>query len=321
MKKTRHRGQRFLCPCQHESFVLTRRGAFHELVGASVEADTRPHDGWTFLTGSCGAGVALRFKGVKVTDSRDVLLEEMKRVRALPARRIEPYEQVLRGLDEKARLRLDAIVAEIRDALAQGMKQWLVAGERLTEAKRLFKGDRGAFGCWVKQNGMDPHHAHRFMTAYDLTRALPAFSPTLVKMGQEKLVLLERLPGPKRIELLEAGVPVNGAVVPIDRVTYRQFNEYVRSITGKSTRGRKAKEKPAGDEPREHYGLPAEFGEALHAALGGLQALKALAKKKRFAELDPKRRRIAGAVWEQAWDLAYRLEHELGLGELRQVEG
>lgn len=318
--KTRQRGQRFHCPCQHESWVLTRRGAFHEFVGGdkkavSLQAETRRYEGWTVLTGHCGAGIALQFKGAKVVESRDVMLEEMKRIRELPARRVDEFEEVLGGLKPERLERFRHIDTELDRRSADLVTAGVELGTLLKEAKEIL-GHRH-FGLYLDRKGIDRTRATRSMEIAGLVAWNPKVLSTSKKLGYEKTALFARLPHAMRLQILDDGMPVDGRVVPLTEVSYRQLNAYRQSVLGKSTRGRKPRVKPSTDEPRDHYGLPAEFGEPIHHALGGLQALKVLAKKKRFAGLDPDKRLIAGRVWEQIWNLAYKLEHELGLGGLR----
>lgn len=311
----RARGSSHVCPCQHEKFVLTRRGALlvplaEKRRGAGAPAETRPHDGWAYLFGECGGGVKLRFAGVKVLETRPVERAEADRVRSLPARRLDPIESMLSGLDDKTRARLDAIVVEIRTGLQEGMRSWLAVGRLLAEGKLLLK--KGDFGLWVERNGLDRMHAARFITAWETVHDAPQrFSPTLEKIGHLKIELLSRLPEARRLEVLEHGIPINGHPTPLEQVTYRQLNGYVRSIVGRGPRGRKGAATPEA-KPSERLGLPIEVFEAFQAAMKGLQALTKKAKE----GWSDKEKPAAGKYWGNVNHLFFRLQEDLGMAEL-----
>lgn len=296
--KSRARGRAYECACGEEKLRLTREG-----VAARV-------DGWGYLFGECGGGVKLRFAGIKIAETRAVERAEAERVRALPARRLDPAQTMLERLDEQARARLEAIVVEVRAGLERGMESWLVVGQLLAEAKDLLK--KGDFGLWVEQNGMDRVHAHKFVTMWETVHDAPRrFSQTFVKIGQEKTGLLARLPAAKRLEVLEGGITVEGRPVPLERATFRQLNTYVRSLIGKDPRGRKArpKEEP---KPKERLGLPIETFEAFQAAMKGLQALVTKAK----SGWTDKEKPAARKFWGNVNHLFFRLQDDFGMGEL-----
>jgi hypothetical protein len=204
--------------------------------------------------------------------------------------------------DDRVREELAAIVVEVRRALQEGMTQWLAVGGLLARAKQLLR--KGDFGRWVESNGMDRHNASRFITAHELSVSLPAaFSSTLRKIGQEKAVLLARLPVAKRLEILEHGAPVNGRLLPLESVPHRHLSAHVRALVGKSARGRKPHPKPE-PRPASRWGLPIDKFDAFQCALKGLHALVKPAK----AGWTPEERPGARALWRQVVVLYQRLE-------------
>lgn len=301
-RRPRARGRAHPCACGEEKLRLTHRGPELRV------------DGWSYLVGECGGGVGLRFQGIKVVESREVDKAEIDRLRALPARRVQPHQAMLDALEERTRTRLDTIVVEIREAIHEGMQRWLAVGRLLAEAKRLLK--KGDFGLWVEHNGMDRVHAAKLIAVHEMARAVPAFSQTFEKIGQEKTALLTRLPEAKRLEVLEAGVPVQGTPTPLERVTFRQLNAYVRSIVGRDPRGRKPRAEAApAAKPKERFGLPIEMVEPLQEAMKGLHALRAPVKRE-LATLTPPQRLAFGRLWVQVMRLFYELHDDLGLGRL-----
>jgi hypothetical protein len=297
--KSRARGRAYECACGEEKLRLTRSGP-----------DAR-HDGWSYLVGKCGGGVKLRFNGAKVVEWKAVDDHEINRVKTLPVRQISRAELALERLGDVKRARLKEIEIDIREAIQAGMEKWMLVGERLAEAKRILA--HGDFGPWVEGNGMDRVHAHKFINAWTMMAATsPALHKRFVNIGQEKTVLLTRLTEAKRLEVLEHGIPVNGAPKPLEDVTFRELNTYVRSIVGKSTRGRKPKPGDA-DKPTERFGLPLELADPLQAILRGLHALQAVAKKQGIAK---KHRVPAGRLWQRVHVLTQKLHHDHRFGEL-----
>jgi hypothetical protein len=296
----RARGRAYECACGEEKLRLTRSGP-----------DAR-HDGWVYLFGKCGGGVKLRFTGAKVVEWKSVDDLEIARVKTLPVRKLTAFESMIEKLDDKQREKLDALVGEIREALREGMKQFLVVAKLLADAKHALRDDHGAFTLWVRHNGLDPVHAHKFIAIHEAARSSPALSQTFVRIGQEKSVLLTRLPDAKRTEVIEDGVLVDGKRKPLDDVSFRELNAYVRSIIGKSARGRKAKA-GADEKPTERFGLPLELADPLQAVLRGLHALQALAKKH---GIQKKHRVPAGRLWQRVYVLTQKLHHDHRFGEL-----
>jgi hypothetical protein len=270
------------------------------------------HDGWSYLFGKCRGGVKLRFNGAKVVEWKHFDDAEGDRVRALPAPRLNAYETMLERLDDRQRVRLDAIVTEIRDALREGMTHWLAIGKLLVEAKQLLK--KGDFGTWVERNGMDRHNAHRLMSVFDMATAAPAFSSTFRKIGQEKTVLLTRLTEAKRLEVLEHGVPIGGTPKPLDEVTFRELNTYVRSIVGKSARGRKGKAAPA-EKPTHRFGLPIGVVEAFQAIDKGFEVLREYAKH----GIDPKPAKAMTPLWRRVNRGFFRLQDDHGFAKFLEA--
>ncbi len=300
--KTRSRGRAYTCACREEKLRLTRKG---------VEARV---DGWGYLFGKCGGGVKLRFEGIKVVEVRAVEFLEARRVRTAPVKSVDALEAMLGELDDKARARLDAIVVEIRENIQQGALRWMTVGRLLFDAKRLLK--KGDFGLWVERNGLDRVHAHRFIAVYEMLRGAPAaFSQTSVKIGWEKTALLARLPEAKRLELVDRGVPINGKPTPLDQVTFRQLNAFVRSIVGKDPRGRK-KKGDDGAKPTERMGLAIETFEAFQGVLKGLQLLRRRTKE----GWSDRERPAAKKLWASVRHLFYDLDEDRGMGALVEAD-
>jgi hypothetical protein len=283
-------------------------------------ASTRHHNGLLYLFGDCGAGIALRFgTGTKVEEVRTVDRTEADRIRALPVLRGAAEDALLEGLGEAARRRLDELVVEIREAIQQGMAKWIEVGERLAEAKKLLarrKGDprdKGDFTVWVRRNGMDPVNAFKLIRCYEVFRASPNAQKLFLSIGQEKTVLLTRtrLSDAKRLEILQHGVPLDGVLVPLERVTYRQLAAYVRSLVGRDPRGRKPRTAAPEPKPKERLGLPIEIQEAFKAIIDGLRTLR----KKDAAGWAPKERPAARNYWHQIWGRTCVL-HDGALGAL-----
>jgi len=310
--KRRSRGTRFACSCQQERFALTRGGAtLFVQTGKRVEEhkpDMARHGAETFLFGTCGGGVALTFNGVSVVGNRDVFMDEAKRIRSLPAPRIDRYASVVAELKEGQRARLDAIESELRQRSGELVTAGVEIGNLLVEAKKLL-GHRH-FGLFLERMRIDREKAFTAMRIAEVVKATPRFFGTFQKMGQEKTALLMRLPDAKRVEILEDGVPVDGQRVPVTELSYRKFNAVVRSIVGKSSRGRKPKDE--GPKPAERAGVPTGIFEAFQHVFDGLKVLERAAKKDWPAE---QRVRI-GRLWQQVWRRTYELQNEHGLGEL-----
>ncbi len=312
--KARHRGRVLRCDCGEEKFVLTRTGALLVRKGPNGRivkspAEPRIHDRWAYLIGDCGAGVKLRFDGVKIVAAESVGIAENARISRLPAVRRDPYEAIVERLDARARARLEQIAATVDQKIAVGLTNAIEVGDLLLEAKGILK--HGDFGAWVERRKLDAHNAFKFMRLAERAHERPALLNTFRKIGQEKSIALIRLPDGKLSEVIEHGVPIAGQPKPLDQVTFRQLNNFIRSIIGKSGRGRKKTPAPA-TKPTERLGLPIALFDAFQEALKGLQALKVHAK----AGFTDAQRPAARQLWGNVNRLFFELQDERGFGEL-----
>lgn len=315
--KKRHRGRRVHCPCRNESFVFTRRGAIHEFRTAadqklaSKDVESRVVNGWTYLLGDCGGGAAVRFQGAAVVDSREVFPDELKSLQSLPVKRVDELEAALGALKEAALQKYRENDATLDRRQVEFVQAGLDLGVLLVEQKQIL-GHR-VFGVYLERKGIDRTRAVRSMEIARAFRETPQIYSTSNNLGYEKAALLARLPAPARVELIEAGVPVQGQLVPIARVSYRQLNAHIQSVRGKSTRGRKPKAKPEPDsKPAERLGLDIEVFEAFQAAQKGLHALK----KKAKAGWSDRERPGARQLWGNVNHLFWVLQDELGMSQL-----
>lgn len=296
--KKRARGRAYDCVCGGEKLRLT-----HER-GVDARAER-----WGYLIGECGGGVALQFDGAKVVEFKTVDAKEIGRARSLPAPRQEPYEALLAGLIEAQRRRLSEIEAALRKRSADLVVAGVEIGGMLIEANKIL-GYRH-FGLFLDRLKLDRERAFTAMKIAEAVRATPRFFGTFQKLGQEKTAILMRLPEGKRVEVLEEGVALNGGpATPVDRVTYRQLNAYVRSVVGKSTRGRKPKAKD--DALTERFGLPIEIFDAFQGAMKNLKALEKFAR----AGWDDTHRPAVAKLWGNVNHLFHRLQDDLAMVDL-----
>lgn len=297
--KKRPRGRAYECACGEEKLRLSRSGP------------DASHNGWVYLWGECGGGVKLRLDGARIAETRAVEEAEAKRVKALPVRRIEPFDAMVARLDDRQKDRLTVLTAEIREALREGMKQFLVVGKLLADAKRVLQDDRGAFTVWVQHNSFDPNSAYKFIAIHEAARSTPGLSQTFGRIGQEKAALLTRLPEAKRAEVLEDGVLVEGKRKPLEQATFRELNTYVRSVVGKSARGRKPGAKGK-DEKKQRYGLAVDLFDLFHQTIDGLKRLEKFAAA---GWTDEQRKPVAN-LWRHVNRRFWTLQTDYKMGDL-----
>jgi hypothetical protein len=319
MKAKRARGRAYRCPCGQERFVLSHRGivVIHgEGRGQrEAEAEVRRQGAEAFAFGECGAGVALKFDGARVVGSREARPDEVNRIRALPAVRVDDYTAMVASLTEPQRIRLQQIETALHDRAGHLVVAGVEIGNLLLDANRLLAGHK-RFGLFLERLKIAREKAFTAMRIAQAVAAMPQCFGTFQKIGQEKTAILMRLPEARRIELLEQGVPINGHRVPIIEVSFRPLNAVVRSIVGKSARGRKPKTNGDDGKGRDRFGLPADLADPLLDALQAFHGLRAAVKR----GLHEKHHVAVDRLWKRIARQFHELNEDYHLGELLELD-
>jgi hypothetical protein len=297
----RPRGKARECVCREEPLRETR------------ETPIITDGEWNYLFGICGGGARRRRRGREV-EWEPFTKEQGERVRNLPARRVDLYTSILEALTEQKRRRVKEIEALIEHRSADLVAMGAEIGAVLLEAKEIL--GYKDFAAWLYHLKLSSRQAYTCMRIAEVSGGSHGSFQMFKKLGQEKLILLARLSPAKRQELIDDGVPLNGAAKPLTEVTYRELNTYVRSVNGKDPRGRKRIHPEKPPRPTQRFGMPIHIVEAFEGAARALAILEQAAKEKDFEEYGQEAVAMVRLWWEQIYGCVAELNETHGLKEV-----